>query len=104
MNRQMDGSRPFQLHSDLAVPPGEYLEEILEIQGISLVEFAARSGIPPESIAAIIEGAEPVTASVADRLAALTSVPSNIWLGLEAEYRHACEKTRSDMREADAHG
>jgi HTH-type transcriptional regulator / antitoxin HigA len=88
-----------QLHSDLAVPPGEYLKEILEAQGMSTEAFAARSGIPPERLAAIIEGTEPITASAADGLAEPTGVPANIWLGLEAEYWPALADAATDERQ-----
>jgi HTH-type transcriptional regulator / antitoxin HigA len=91
--------RAGQLHSDLAIPPGEYLKESLEAQVISLQELATRSGIPPKSLAAIIEGTEPITASAADGLAEPTGVPANIWLGLEAEYWPALADAATDERQ-----
>jgi len=104
MNRQMGGSRPAQLHSDLAVPPGEYLREVLEAQGMSSDKFAARSGISTEELAAILDEAAPITASLASRLEAATGVPSNVWLGLESEYRVSSGKVGPELREVSAHG
>ena len=55
-------------YSDLAVPPGEYLAEVLDAKGMSQVELARRTGRPIQAINEIIMGA-------------------HIWTGLESRYR-----------------
>jgi addiction module HigA family antidote len=96
--------RGTQLHSDLAVPPGEYLKEVLEVQGMSTEAFAARSGISAATLAAIIEGAAPITACIAAKLAEATGVPANIWTGLETECTLAAKGVDASPRERTANG
>jgi len=83
------------LHSDLAVPPGEYLAEVMEEQGLARAELARRSTISDTDLAAILNGTAPVSARIASQLAEATGVPSNIWLGLESEYRLVVDESET---------
>lgn len=78
-----------ELHSDLPVPPGEYLEEVLETLGMSKAELARRMGRPATKISAIFKGGKAVTPETAMQLEKVVGVPANIWLGLESEFRLA---------------
>jgi HTH-type transcriptional regulator/antitoxin HigA len=73
--------------SDLAIPPGEYLEEVLEDIGISQAELARRMGRPSQAINEIIHGEKAVTPETALQLEQVVGVPAHIWTGLESEYR-----------------
>jgi len=72
--------------SDLAIHPGEYLEEILEDIGMSQAELANRIGRPKQMINEIIKGKKSITPTTALELEDVLGVPSHIWLGLESEY------------------
>ena len=50
---------------DYAVAPGEILEEILEVRGISKGELAKRCGLTPKTISLIVAGRAPVTPETA---------------------------------------
>jgi HTH-type transcriptional regulator/antitoxin HigA len=82
-----------KLHSDLAVPPGEYLEEVLNELGMTKDELARRMELPTTGLGAVFRGTTLLTSDVAMQLEKVVGVPANIWLGLEAEYRLAlaCE-------------
>ena len=47
--------------SDLAIPPGELLEEELDARGMSQAEFARRIGRPPQMVNEIIRGKKQIT-------------------------------------------
>jgi HTH-type transcriptional regulator/antitoxin HigA len=73
--------------SELAIPPGEYLEEVLEDLEISQVELSRRMGRPAQAINEIIKGEKAITPETALQLEKVVGVPAEIWSGLEAEYR-----------------
>jgi len=78
-----------ELHSDLPVPPGEYLEEVLEELGMSKAELARRMGRPATKMSAVFKGDKAITPETAMQLEKVLGVPANIWLGMESEYRLA---------------
>lgn len=76
-----------EIHSDLAVPPGEFLAEVLEDLGMSQADLARRMGRPAQAINEIVRGTKSLTPETALQLERVVDVPAHIWLGLEAEYR-----------------
>ena len=85
-----------ELHSDLAVPPGEYLEEIISELGMTKDEFARRMGLHATKLGAVFRGTTPLTSETATQLEEAVGVPANIWLGLESEYRLALGNEAGD--------
>jgi len=73
--------------SDLAIHPGEYLEEILQDIGMSQAELSNRLGRPVQAINEIIKAKKSITSSTALALEDVLGVPSHIWIGLEGEYQ-----------------
>lgn len=74
-------------HSDLAIHPGEFLEETLDAIGMSQAELSNRLGRPVQAINEIIKGKKSVTPATALELEDVLGVPSHIWIGLESEYQ-----------------
>ena len=74
-------------YSDLPVPPGEYLEEVLGELGMSKDELARRMNRPAPKLSAIFKGEKAITPDTALQLEKVVGVPAHIWTGLEAEYR-----------------
>ena len=83
--------------SDLAIPPGELLEEELEARGMTQLEFARRTGRPPQAISEIIRGKKQITYDTALEFERVLRTPAYIWVNLEAEYQLA----RARQREAE---
>lgn len=83
-------------HSDLAIPPGEFLTEILESRRISQAELARRMGRPVQAINEIIKGEKAITPETAIQLEQVVGVPAHVWTGLEAE----CQLVRARAQEA----
>jgi HTH-type transcriptional regulator/antitoxin HigA len=73
--------------SDLAIHPGELLEEALVELGMSQAELANRMGRPKQMINEIVKGKKSITSTTALELEDVLGIPSHIWLGLESEYQ-----------------
>lgn len=76
-----------EIHSNLAIPPGEYLEEVLDELGMTKDELSRRMDRPAAKLSAIFKGDKAITSDTALRLEKVLGVPAHIWTGLEAEYR-----------------
>ncbi len=76
-----------ELHSDLPIPPGEYLAEVLEEYSMSQAELARRMDRPAQVINEIIQGQKAITHETALQLEQVLGVPAVIWIGLETEYQ-----------------
>lgn len=75
------------IHSDLPIPPGDYLQEVLEDIGMTQKALAQRMGRPIQAINEIIKGIKTITSETAIQLEMVTKVPASIWMGLEAEFQ-----------------
>jgi len=89
------GKMASHAHSDLPVSPGEYLAEVMNELGLDGNSLATQLGLSVGELDALLDGNTLLTQALAGRLEKATSVPANIWLGLEAEYRAAQTKENS---------
>ena len=76
-----------QIHSDMAIPPGEILAEELQALGMTQKECASRMGRPAQVINEIIKAKKAITAETALQLELVVGGSADYWLGLEATYR-----------------
>lgn len=76
-----------RIYSDLAIPPGEYLAEVIAAKGITQAELARRLGRPIQAVNEIIKGEKAITAATALQLERALDVPAHIWIGLESRYQ-----------------
>ncbi len=86
--------------SDLAIHPGEFLEEVLEDIGMSQKELSKRVGRPTQAINEIVKGKKSITSVTALEFEDVLKVPVHIWIGLESEYQivKAKEREREQMQ------
>jgi HTH-type transcriptional regulator/antitoxin HigA len=77
-----------EVHSDLPIPPGKYLAEVIAELGMTKDELARRMNRPATKLSAIFAGDKAITPDTALQLEKVVGVPTHIWIGLEAEYRH----------------
>jgi HTH-type transcriptional regulator / antitoxin HigA len=75
--------------SDYEIPPGEYLEEVIESLGMSKGELANRIDRPPSKLSQIFNGSKAITEETALRLEKAVGVASDVWLGLQRRYDSA---------------
>ncbi|MCK5242180.1 HigA family addiction module antidote protein [bacterium] len=83
------------IHSDIPIPPGEYLHEVLEELGLSQTELSQRMGRPLQMINEIIKGTKAITPETAIQLEMVVGVPAAIWTGLESE----CQLIKAKLME-----
>lgn len=73
--------------SNLAVPPGELLQEEMAARRMSEGELAARLGMPAAAVRELFGGERAITPPTAAALERLWDTPALFWLNLEASYR-----------------
>ncbi|WP_182378649.1 HigA family addiction module antitoxin [Nocardioides sp. WS12] len=89
--------------TDYAVPPGAYLDEWIEEQGLSQQQVADMLGASRKQVNEIINGRAPVTNETAMRLERVVGIPAKVWLRYEAAYR--ADRARiADEQALSAHG
>lgn len=76
-----------RVYSDLPIPPGEYLAEVLGAKGMAQAELARRIGRPTQAVNEIIKGEKAITPATALQLEKALDVPAHIWVGLEGRYQ-----------------
>lgn len=74
---------------DFVTPPGETLEEILEVIGMSQVDLARRMGRPTKTINEIIKGKTGITPETALQLELVLDTPARFWINREKRYRES---------------
>lgn len=73
-------------------PPGETLQDTLDILGITPAELAQQMGQSIKTINEIIEGKAPITPDMASQLESAVDVPADFWNNRERHYRDALER------------
>lgn len=66
--------------------PGVILAEKLEELGMSVCEFAVRSGKPEKIISAILSGKDSVTTDMAAAFESVTKIPAHFWMSVQRGY------------------
>lgn len=75
-------------YPDVAISPGEYLEEEIEARHLSQKELARKMGRPLNAINEIIRGKKAITAETALQLEdVMPEIPARFWLNLETDYQ-----------------
>ncbi len=74
-------------YSDLPIPPGEYLDEVLKAKGMGQAELARRIGRPVQAVNEIVKGEKAITPETAIQLERALDVPAHVWTGLESRFQ-----------------
>ena len=85
--------------SDLAIPPGETLQEELIARQMSRPVLADQMGIPLHIVEGVIEHGKPISVGMANQLERVLGISSQMWLRLEKRYREALKRYDSIYRE-----
>jgi HTH-type transcriptional regulator/antitoxin HigA len=76
------------IYPDIAILPGEYLEQEITARGISQKELARRMGRPVNAINEIINGKKSLTATTALQLeTVIPEISARFWLNLESDFQ-----------------
>src|SRR5690554_4494435 len=79
---------------NIAIPPGETLQEFLDARNMSQVELARRLGLSTKTVNEIIKGKAPLTPETALSLESVFGTSACFWMSLEANYQET--KARLD--------
>ena len=80
--------------SDLAIPPGELLEEELAAVGMTQQELATRAGRPVQVVNEIIRGKKAITHDTALEFEKVLGIPAHVWVNLESAYQLTLAKNK----------
>ena len=83
-----------------AIPPGELLATHLAAREMSQAECARRCGRSGKLISEIISGKAPIQPETALQLERVLGLRSNVWLGIESDYRLLLAR-RADAAQAE---
>lgn len=81
---------------DYVSPPGETLQEILEMKGMTQANLARRTGRPNKTINEIIQGKTAITPETALQLERVLGVPASFWFSREQQYREALARLKEE--------
>ena len=93
MENKLHGFNP-----NIAIPPGETLEEFLESFGMTNVELSKRIGLTQKTISEIVKGKAPITAETSLKLENVFGTPASFWNNLEANYQEAKARLQEEKR------
>ena len=77
----------FKLHKELLTPPGDTIQETIDIIGMSHAELAERMGWSIKKVNNLIKGNEPITQNTAILLEQVLGISVSFWMARENEYR-----------------
>ena len=80
-----------EVHSDLAIPPGETLADEIASRGMSRTELAARLGLPVQVVHEIVQGKKAIAENTALGLERVLGIPVAFWVNLEGSYQMLVE-------------
>ena len=84
------------------IHPGEILREELDTLDVSPRQLADALGVPAELVADVLNGQEPITPDLAQRLAGYCGTSPGLWLDLQIGYdRHRSKKMANYWRVSD---
>jgi Plasmid maintenance system antidote protein len=86
------------LAKELLSPPGDTIQETIDLMGMRQNELAERMGKTESKINDIIKGKEPITVNTSLQLELVLGIPAKFWLAREANYRE--ELARIEQQEA----
>ena len=87
--------------SDMAIAPGEVLQEEIKARGMSQKELAVRLGRPPQVVNEIIRAKKAITPNTAIGLGKVLSIDPQYWINLETDYRMTLARNRENAALAD---
>ena len=80
--------------NEYVVAPGETILELLEVNCMTQLDLANKTGINKKTINEIIKGKAPITTSTALKLEYVFNIPASFWNNLESNYRESLERKK----------
>lgn len=80
--------------NEYVIAPGETILELLEVNNMTQLDLADKTGIHKKTINEIIKGKAPITTSTALKLEYVFNIPASFWNNLESSYRESLERLK----------
>ncbi|NLV22866.1 MAG: HigA family addiction module antidote protein [Syntrophomonadaceae bacterium] len=81
---------------DIAISPGETLQEFVDSLAMTQVDLAKRTGLTTKTINEIIKGKAPITQETALKLESVFGTPASFWNNLEASYQETRARLQAE--------
>lgn len=79
---------------EYVIAPGETILELLEVNCMTQLDLADKTGINKKTINEIIKGKAPITTSTSLKLEYVFNIPASFWNNLESSYRESLERKK----------
>ncbi len=79
---------------EYVIAPGDTISELLEVNCMTQLDLADKTGINKKTINEIIKGKAPITTSTALKLEYVFDIPASFWNNLESSYRESLERKK----------
>lgn len=89
-------TRKIGFSPDIAIPPGETLQEFVDSLAMTQVDLAKRTGLTTKTINEIIKGKAPITQETALKLESVFGTPASFWNNLEASYQETRARLQAE--------
>jgi HTH-type transcriptional regulator/antitoxin HigA len=96
----MSRQKEHRFEPDYSVAPGRTLRARLKQISVSQSDLASRAGLSAKHVNQIMQGVAPITPETALVLERVTGTPAGVWNRLEADYREALLRARSQQLSA----
>lgn len=81
-------------YEEYVIAPGETILELLEVNCMTQLDLADKTGINKKTINEIIKGKAPITTSTALKLEYVFDIPASFWNNLESSYQESLERQK----------
>lgn len=83
---------------DIAIHPGETLQENLESLGMSQIELSLRTGLTPKTVSEIVKGKSSITPSTALKFEKALGISARFWNNLQINYEETLARLEKDKQ------
>ena len=87
-------NRGKEIHTDVALHPGEVLQDELEARAFKKTAFAALLGIKPGHLSELLYGKRHISAGTALKLEKLLDIPAEYWMRVQMHYDLFVERNK----------
>lgn len=81
-------------YDEYVIAPGRTILELLEVNCMTQLDLADKTGINKKTINEIIKGKAPITTATALKLEYVFDIPASFWNNLESSYRESLERQK----------
>ena len=89
-------SRGKEIQTDVALHPGEVLQDELEAREFKKTAFAALLGVKPGHLSELLYGKRHISASTALKLEKLLDIPAEYWMRVQMHYDLFVERNKQE--------